>query len=668
MTVTTARTEEIVTCLRGALDGRWAHVRERMREVTDADLFAPVHGLDVESHRALTLAQLQEVAGSGLPRLGFDPAYGGGGDLGGSVTAMESMSADLSLMIKVGVQFGLFGGAIQALGTERHHREHLEPLMDGELLGGFAMTETGHGSDVQRLRTTATYDPQTETFVVHTPHEAARKEYIGNAARDGRLMVVFAQLITKGEHHGVHALLVPIRAADGTPCAGVTIADCGHKAGLNGVDNGRLWFDQVRVPRQALLNRYADVAADGTYSSPISSDGARFFTQLGTLVKGRASVAGGALSATKVALTIAGRYAEVRRQFPVPDVDETPPPETTLLDYPAHQRRLLPALASTYALQFAQAELVSALHDHAEAPEDAHQRELEARAAGIKAVATWHATATIQMCREACGGAGYLSENQLPQLKADTDVFTTFEGDNTVLLQQVTKSLLTSYAEAVGDLGNIALARMAVDQIVGTALERTAAKALIAQLVSAAKRRGEEADLTDRGWQLAMFEEREEHVLEGLARRLRPNGHGRSSTARFNDAQDHVLFTARAHVDRVVLEAFVAAIDRCEDPDGAALLDRLCDLFALTTIEADRGWFLEHGRMSAARSKSITQAVNQLCARLREDAQTLIGGLGIPDRWVTAPIAVGDEARRQDEQAAHERGESEPPRAGLLVR
>ena len=58
------------------------------------------------------------------------------------------------------------------------------------------------------------------------------------------------------------------------------------QAGLNGVDNGQLWFDHVRVPRDALLDRYASVAEDGTYSSPIPSVAQRFGTMVGGLTTG----------------------------------------------------------------------------------------------------------------------------------------------------------------------------------------------------------------------------------------------------------------------------------------------------------------------------------------------------------------------------------------------
>ncbi|MFD9893804.1 acyl-CoA dehydrogenase [Amycolatopsis sp. NPDC059027] len=614
--------------LTAVLDGRWAALRRDVRAQMTAASFRETVGLDVEAHRAQVLDQLRKLATTDLPGLGFDPAYGGGGDVGGSVTSFEMLGfGDLSLMVKAGVQWGLFGGAVQLLGTSRHHSRYLQRIKDLDLLGCFAMTEHGHGSDVQHLRTTAAYDPSTGEFVVHSPDADAAKEYIGNAARDGELAVVFAQLVTGGESRGVHAFLVPIRV-DGGPASGVSIEDCGVKAGLNGVDNGRLRFDHVRVPREALLNRFGDVAPDGTYSSPIESDGRRFFTMLGTLIRGRVSVAGSAGNATKRALTLAVRYGETRRQFAKPDGEEV-----AILDYLGHQRKLLPALASTYALHFAQEELVSKLHDiPADAP-DEEQRELESRAAGLKAVATWHATSTIQAAREACGGAGYLAENLLPALKADTDVFTTFEGDNTVLLQLVAKGLLTSYKEFFSDLSPLATARFVAEQVVDAVLERTAALKFLERLTESA----DSEVLFDRDWQLRMFEDREEHVLSGVAQRLR-RASSDDAFSVFNSAQDHVLRAGRVHVDNLVLQAFVSALSRCADPDARSLLERVCDLYALSTLEADRAWFLEHGRLTAARSKSLTAAVNSLCAALRPHARTLVDAFAVPEQFLAAPM------------------------------
>ena len=628
--------------LAAVLDGRWARARGQVRKVLAELDLSPADHLDTDAHRDRVLEQLRQLAGTGVAELGFPAECGGKDDIGAAVVSLEMLPGNLSLMVKAGVQWGLFGGAITALGTERHHQRYLRDIMTLELPGCFAMTETGHGSDVQRLRTTATYDPQSEEFVIHTPIEAAVKDYIGNAARHGRMAVVFAQLISKGENHGVHAFVVPIRDEGGNPLPGVEISDCGRKAGLNGVDNGRIKFDRVRVPREALLNRYGDVDPDGTYCSPIANRNRRFFTMLGTLVRGRIAVSGAAGGAAKLALQIALRYADARRQFEHPDGEH----EVRLLDYLAHQRKLLPALAKTYALHFAQEQLVSALHDRT--GEETEQRELESLAAGLKAMTTWHATSTIQTCREACGGAGYLAENQLAQLKADTDVFTTFEGDNTVLVQLVAKGLLTNYRDEFDDLGPLGVVKFLADQVVETVFERTPARALVQRIID---RSPKADDIFDRSWQLRLFDDRERHVLDGLVRRLRRKGGDPFET--FNNAQDHVLRAGWVHVERVVLGAFATAIEQCSNPEVAAVLNRLCDLYALSAIHADRGWFLEHERITPRRSKAIQQAVNQLCQQLAPDAVALVDAFGIPEQWLTAPIATGAEQRRQEEQRGY---------------
>jgi acyl-CoA oxidase len=537
---------------------------------------------------------------------------------------------DLSLLVKMGVQWGLFGGVIRRLGTKRHHEKYLRAAMTIELPGCFAMTETGHGSDVQSIRTTATYDPEHKEFIIHTPDDDARKDYIGNVARDGRMAAVFAQLITGGERRGVHVLLVPIRDERMRPCPGVRIEDCGHKGGLNGVDNGRLWFDNVRVPREALLDRFGAVAPDGTYTSPIRSESRRFFTMLGTLVSGRVSVAGSALSAAKLALAIAIRYALERRQFKAPGKDQ----EVLLLDYLQHQRRLLPALATTYALHFSQEALVKKLHEagDGDSADESEQRRLETMAAGIKAVATWHTTQTIQTCREACGGAGYLSVNRLMDLKADTEIFTTFEGDNTVLLQLVAKGLLTNFRDEFESMDTVAMVRFVADQVMGAVLERTAVRGVAQAIADAWPRSEEDTSILDRRYHTYLFAWREKHVIETAARRLRKlMAKDGDAFAAFNAVQDHLLLAARAFVDRLVLEQFTAAIERCDDPELKSRLDKVCDLHVMATLERERAWFLEHGQLSASRAKAIITNVNRLCRELRPHARLLVDAFGIPN-------------------------------------
>ncbi|RKQ92921.1 acyl-coenzyme A oxidase [Solirubrobacter pauli] len=623
--------------LRALLDGPYPETRERVRWWLSRPGNEPADDLPLEEHRARVLEWVKELASEGDTAIGYPVEYGGKDSPGAGVTAFETLAmGDLSLLVKCGVQFGLFGGAILHLGTAKHHARYLHDVGSMALPGCYAMTETGHGSNVQALRTTATYDPETQEFVVHTPDDDARKDYIGNAARDGRMAVVFAQLITGGESRGVHALLVPIRTEEGEVCDGVRIEDCGAKLGLNGVDNGRIWFDHVRIPRENLLDKLAQVHADGTYVSPIENPTRRFFTMLGTLIQGRVSVGGASISASKVALTIAVRRALERRQFGEPGAEQ----EALLMDYRTHQRRLLLPLAKTYALSFTQNRLVRDVHDvfTDEGAPERQRRELETLAAGTKAIATWHATDTIQACREACGGAGYLRSSRFASLKADTDVFTTFEGDNTVLLQLTAKNLLTDYRDSFNDLNPIGMVQFVAGQALSVLTERTALRKVADTVLPG---RDDDADLLAHKTQLDLFRWRHEHLLTAAARRLKGGiDNGKDPFAVLVDTQDHVLEVGRSWVDLVILESFAEAAK------GNELLSKLCTLYALSVLEAERGYYQEHGRLSAARSKAVVKAVNTLCGELRPHVRELVDAFGVPETALGDARVVADEQER----------------------
>ena len=217
--------------------------------------------------------------------------------------------------------------------------------------------------------------------MIDTPTDEACKDYIGNAAAHAQLAVVFAQLIVGGESHGVHALVVPLRDERGSLHPGVRIEDCGEKMGLNGVDNGT---DLVRptsgCPGTHCSNRYGGVNDEGAYESPIEKPGnRRFFTMLGAPRAGpgvhlrRLDQRGEDGPDDRGPVRAAGA-----RQFGPPDE-----PEVVLLDYRTHQRRLMPLLAKTYALHFAQAELREQLPQSASGEDETTEREQrEARVAG----------------------------------------------------------------------------------------------------------------------------------------------------------------------------------------------------------------------------------------------------------------------------------------------
>ncbi|HWM92675.1 MAG TPA: acyl-CoA dehydrogenase [Thermoanaerobaculia bacterium] len=619
-----------VAALRALLDAPYAEVRDRVRARISSPGFAyleePDRMTDLNTYREQVLEWCRQLGRDGFGALGYPESCGGAGDLGRFIAAFETLAFhDPSLVVKFGVQYGLFGGSILQLGTERHHLAWLPGAGTLDLPGCFAMSETGHGSNVAELRTVARFDPDRGDFVLHTPDLLARKDWIGNAAQHGRMAVVFAQLETGGDAHGVHAFVVAIRNEAGSPEPGVTIEDCGPKEGLNGVDNGRILFDRVRVPRENLLNRFADVSPEGAYSSPIASPSKRFFTMLGTLVAGRISVAAAALSAAKSGLAIAIRYGHRRRQF-----GPTGEPETRLLDYPPHQRRLLPRLAACYALDFAHKELVRRFL----ARTDGDSRQVEVLAAGIKSWASWHTVATLQACRECCGGQGYLAVNRIPGLKADTDVYTTFEGDNTVLMQLVAKGCLTQYRDQFHEMSLFALLRHLT--------ARTAS--VLADLNPLLARNDNEGHLRDPQFQLEAFRHREEHLLTTAASRIKSRlDRGMDPFRAFQECQDHLLRLANAHVERVILEPFTATVE-ASSGDLREVLTLLRDLFALWRIEEDRGWFLETGHMEGVKTKAVRALVDRLSAEARRHALPLVEAWGIPDECLAAPIAFGPAA------------------------
>ncbi|MFI5235205.1 MAG: acyl-CoA dehydrogenase [Gemmatimonadales bacterium] len=610
-----------VAALTAWFDRDYPEVRAKIRQRLREPIFRYRYGLSKEDYREVVFDWVKELARDGYGAIGFPKQYGGGGDMGAFIGAFETLALhDHSLVIKYGVQFGLFGGSIFQLGTARHHAKYLKDVGTAALPGCFAMTELGHGSNVRDLKTLARYDQAKGEFVIHTPDDGARKEWIGGAARHARMATVFTQLEVDGKGYGVHAILVPIRDAAGKPMPGVRIADCGEKEGLNGVDNGRLWFDNVRVPRENLLNRFADVTERGEYVSPIASPSRRFFTMLGTLVAGRVSLGCAAHSAAKTALTVAIRYGEARRQFG-PDGA----PEMRVLDYRTHQLRLFPALATTYAIDAAMKLLVQR---YVKRTDD--DREVETLAAALKAFSSWHTIEVLQLARECCGGQGILTLNRIGPLRADLDVYTTFEGDNTVLMQLVAKGLLTAYKQQFGELKFSGVLKF---------LGKGAANALVS-LDPITPRLTEQAHLRDPEFHRAAFRYREDRLLASAVRRLKQGlDAGKDSFDALNDVQDHLVTLAEAHAERVVLEAFTEARKGVKDAGVRSQLDRMATLYAVSRLVRHDGWYLACGYFEGNKARALRVLQGVLCTEVRPHAVALVDAFGIPDEVLAAPIA-----------------------------
>jgi acyl-CoA oxidase len=648
-----------VAALGEQLLGKWAAARRQARSLASQPALHKIEGLTHTDHRARTFGQLKYLVDNNGVHRAFPSELGGADDHGGNVAGFEELvTADPSLQIKAGVQWGLFGSAVMHLGTAGHHAKWLPGIMSLDIPGCFAMTETGHGSDVASIATTATFDTDTQEFVVHTPFRAAWKDYIGNAAVDGLSAVVFAQLVTKDVNHGVHAFYVELRdpvTKEFLP--GVGGEDDGVKGGLNGIDNGRLHFDSVRIPRTNLLNRYGDVASDGTYTSTIASPGRRFFTMLGTLVQGRVSLDGAAVAASKIALTAAIRYATERRQFNASSHTD----EEVLLDYQRHQRRLFTRLATTYAAGFAHEQLLrkydevfSGAHDT-----DADRQDLETLAAALKPLSTWHALDTLQECREACGGAGFLIENRFASLRADLDVYVTFEGDNTVLLQLVAKRLLADYAKEFRTVDFGVLARYVVGQATGAAIHRTGLRQVAQFVADTGSVQKAALALRDEDGQRALLTDRVQTMVADVGSALKGANKlpVEKGAALFNEHQHELIDAAQAHAELLQWEAFTDALNDIEDPGTKMVLTWLRDLFGLSLIEKNLAWYLMNGRLSMQRARTVGGYINRLLVKIRPHALDLVEAFGYGDDHVRAAVATGAEKARQDEARAYFRAQ-----------
>lgn len=613
-----------VNAMTRLLDGKNAATIRKVKTIITDPEFQYVDPSNLDAYRERVLDWCRLLAGQGFGAMAYPKEYGGQGDMAAYFAIMETLSYhDLSMVIKFGVQFGLWGMSVYFLGTEKHHKKYLKDIGTLDLPGCFAMTETHHGSNVKGIETTATYQHATKTLVINTPHAFAKKEYIGNAAKHGEIATVFVKLIIDGKDYGVSAVVVPLRDKKGNTLSGITIEDCGRKMGLNGVDNGKIEFKNVIVPVENLLDRFAGITGDGKFTSPIASDNRRFFTMLGTLVGGRIGIPRSGLSAVKSGLTIAIKYSDQRKQFGPEGAPEVP-----ILNYRTHQRRLMPLLANAYALHFSLQYLTDRFINRTEE----EMQEIEALAAGLKAFATWNTNATLQECRESCGGKGYLSENRIDDLKNDTDIYTTFEGDNTVLMQLVAKSRLTEFKQE--------FARMDFFGILGYVAEQAATS--ISELNPITVRNTDEEHLLDPAFQLDAFKYRERDILTSAAKRLKRHiSEGMDSFDAFNVAQHHLVQVGFAYIERMVLEKFIEQVNQTTDAGCKAILKKLCDLFALSLIDKNKGWYLEQGYMEGVKTKAIRKLMNQLCWDIRQEAVPLVDAFAIPDSCLAAPIVVG---------------------------
>jgi len=341
---------------------------------------------------------------------------------------------------------------------------------------------------------------------------------------------------------------------------------------------------------------------------------------LGTLVGGRIGIPRSGLSAAKSGLAITIRYGDRRLQFGPEGGSEVP-----ILNYRTHQRRHMPLLANAYALHFS----LRYLTDRFLARTEKDMQEIEALAAGLKAFATWNTTSTLQECRECCGGKGYLWENRLGALKNDTEIYTNFEGDNTVLMQLVAKSRLTEFKQEFSNMNFFGILNYVADS----------AKTSLTEMNPLTVRNTDEEHLLDFAFHLSAFKYRERDILTSAAKRIRRHiGSGMDSFDAFNVVQHHLIQVGFAYIERIILEKFIEQVEHTADPGCKTILKKLCHLFALSQIDKNKGWYLENGYMEGVKTKAIRKLMNQLCWDIRQEAVPLVDAFKIPDTLLGAEI------------------------------
>ncbi|XP_068627015.1 acyl-coenzyme A oxidase 1-like [Battus philenor] len=345
------------------------------------------------------------------------------------------------------LHYVMFIPTLMGQGTVEQQAYWIGRAFNLDIIGTYAQTELGHGTFIRGLETTATYDPATKEFILHSPTLTAYKWWPGGLAHTANYCVVMAQLYTQGKCHGIHPFIVQLRDEEThMPLPGIKVGEIGAKLGMNGTNNGFLGLDHVRIPREHMLMKNSKVLEDGTYVNAPSSK-----LTYGTMMFVRVMLVHDVCNYMAKAVTIATRYSAVRRQSQLKP-DE---PEPQILDYVTQQHKLLVGTATVHAFRLCAAwlwEMYNNVTAELESGDLERLPELHALSCCLKAITTSDAAACVERCRLACGGHGYMLSSNLPLTYGMVTAACTYEGENTVMLLQTARYLVKAWKTSEGAL------------------------------------------------------------------------------------------------------------------------------------------------------------------------------------------------------------------------
>jgi len=532
--------------------------------------------------------------------------------------------------------YGLFLPTIEMQASDQQKEWWLMRARKCQIIGCYAQTELGHGSNVRGLMTTAEFDKKTQEFVLNTPTLRAIKWWPGTLGKVATHAVVYAQLLIDGKEFGVHAFMVQIRDENHKPLPGIELGDLGTKLGDHANDTGYMRMENVRIPRDFMFSRFQTVTPEGEYvKSDLKKKNAKlhYATMMFTRA-GMVKASGGFLAR---AATIGIRYSCVRTQGFIDTKKGTSykAAERQIIDYQVQRYRLFRQLALAYAIKFTGSwmlDKVGALQaDGQKLGKIEGLTEIAATSSGLKALCTYLAWSGIEDLRKCCGGNGYLMSSGIAHLAADYVWQTTAEGDWIILMLQTAQFLLKSLQNAMSG--------KKLDEIMSY-LEPMQAPGFDPSKLAAPQAKSVQ-DFMNLDFLVSLFR------YCALVTVINVGQNFQQKLAEFDGKFDEALnanaveltTAVRIHVFLLMVTQFARAVQNAPDAKMKAALGKVCALFACSNILDDGLW---NGHISASQVQMVKTAVSELLNHLRADAASLTDAFDIPDRVLNSAIGRSD--------------------------